>query len=132
MMRASSAPCGRGSKNQQFSLPFFFSSAGGVGGADKKWKGNFWFCFAVSDYKMNICIIAFVILSSCSFLRPHGDRGASSPSLVVNWNSVPSTTDSDNSSKWNLAIQNSLRNGEAQNLYVLDPPSRSHTNPRRF
>jgi len=31
---------------QKFSLPFFFSSAGGVGGADKKWKGNFWFCFA--------------------------------------------------------------------------------------
>jgi DNA-binding XRE family transcriptional regulator len=48
MMRASSAPCGRGSKNQKFSLPFLFSSAGGVGGADKKWKGNFWFCFAVS------------------------------------------------------------------------------------
>ena len=46
--RASSAPCGRGSKNQKFSLPFFFSSAGGVGGADKKWKGNFWFCFAAS------------------------------------------------------------------------------------
>jgi DNA-binding XRE family transcriptional regulator len=47
MMRASSAPFGRGSKNQKFSLPFLFSSAGGVGGADKKWKGNFWFCFAV-------------------------------------------------------------------------------------
>ena len=30
-------------QNQKFSLPFFFSSAGGVGGADKKWKGNFWF-----------------------------------------------------------------------------------------
>jgi hypothetical protein len=73
MMRTSSAPCGRGSKNQKFSLPFFFSSAGGVGGADKKWKGNFWFCFAVSDYKMNICIIAFVVLWSCSFLRPHGE-----------------------------------------------------------
>ena len=47
MARASSAPFGRGSKNQKFSLPFLFSSAGGVGGADKKWKGNFWFCFAV-------------------------------------------------------------------------------------
>ena len=45
-LRASSAPFGRGSKNQKFSLPFLFSSAGGVGGADKKWKGNFWFCFA--------------------------------------------------------------------------------------
>ncbi|OGY61363.1 MAG: hypothetical protein A3H06_00475 [Candidatus Colwellbacteria bacterium RIFCSPLOWO2_12_FULL_44_13] len=27
-------------------LPYFRFSAGGVGGADKKWKGNFWFCFA--------------------------------------------------------------------------------------
>jgi len=46
-MRASSAPCGRGSKNQKFSLPFFFRlSAVGVWGADKKWKRNFWFCFA--------------------------------------------------------------------------------------
>ena len=73
MMRASSAPCGRGSKNQKFSLPFFFSSAGGVGGADKKWKGNFWFCFAATDYEMNICIISFVVLWSCSFLRPCGE-----------------------------------------------------------
>ena len=48
--RTSSAPFGRGSKTQKFFLPFFFSSAEGVGGADKKWKGNFWFCFAVSKY----------------------------------------------------------------------------------
>src|SRR3989344_3264111 len=53
ILRASSASFGRGSKNQKFSLPFFFSSAGGVGGADKKWKRNFWFCFAVSDYKIS-------------------------------------------------------------------------------
>jgi len=26
--------------------------------------------------------------------------------------------------KWSLAMQNSLRNGEAQNLYALGPPSR--------
>jgi hypothetical protein len=32
------SPCGRGSKNQKFSLHFLFSSAGGVGGADKKGK----------------------------------------------------------------------------------------------
>ena len=79
MMRASSAPCGRGSKNQKFSLPFLFSSClpagrrAGVGGADKKWKGNFWFCFAASDYEMNILIISFVVLWSCSFLRPCGE-----------------------------------------------------------
>ena len=34
-------------------LPYFRFSAGGVGGADKKWKGNFWFCFAASDYEMS-------------------------------------------------------------------------------
>src|SRR3989344_1580072 len=73
MMRASSAPFGRGGKKQKFFFLSFLFSAGGVGGADKKWKGNFWFCFAVSDYKMNICIIAFVVLWRCSFLRPHGE-----------------------------------------------------------
>ena len=60
ILRASSAPCGRGSKDQKFSLPFFFSSAGGVGGADKKWKGNFWFCFAVSDYEKSNLILTFL------------------------------------------------------------------------
>jgi len=38
-MRASSAPCGRGSKNQKFSLPFFFSSAGSVGG-EEAWDAS--------------------------------------------------------------------------------------------
>ena len=38
----------RADETQKFSLPFLFSSAESVGGADKKWKGNFWFCFAVS------------------------------------------------------------------------------------
>ena len=33
----------------------------------------------------------------CSFLHPHGDRGASSPRLVVAWDSVPSTEFSGNS-----------------------------------
>src|SRR3989338_6949242 len=47
MMRASSAPCGRGSKNQKFSLPFFFFSAGGVGGGGKK-KKKFFFPFFFS------------------------------------------------------------------------------------
>jgi hypothetical protein len=35
--------------------------------------------------------------------------------------------------KWSLAIQNSLRNGEAQNPYALGPPSRPRAiHPRRF
>src|SRR3990167_11209268 len=49
IMRTSSAPFGRGSKNQKFSFLSFRFSAEGVGGADKKWKGNFWFCFAASE-----------------------------------------------------------------------------------
>ena len=60
-------------QNQKFPFHFFFRFAVGVGGADKKWKGNFWFCFAASDYEMNICIISFVVLWSCSFFRPHGE-----------------------------------------------------------
>jgi len=28
----------------------------------------------------------------CSFLHPHGDRGASSPRLVVVWGSIPPIT----------------------------------------
>ena len=38
-------------QNPKIFLPFFRFSAGGVGGADKKWKGNFWFCFAASYYE---------------------------------------------------------------------------------
>ena len=34
---------------------------------------NFWFCFATSDYEMNIFIISFVVFWSCSFLRPCGE-----------------------------------------------------------
>ena len=34
--------------------------AGGVGGADKKWKGNFWFCFAVSVSEKNNLILTFL------------------------------------------------------------------------
>ena len=54
-------------------LIFLLFLGGGVGGADKKWKGNFWFCFAASDYEMNIFIISFVVYSRCSFLRPCGE-----------------------------------------------------------
>ena len=73
MMRASSAPFGRGSKTKKFPLHSYFSSGGVGGGADKKWKGNFWFGFAATDYEMNICIISFVVPWSCSFLRPCGE-----------------------------------------------------------
>ncbi|MCR4329514.1 MAG: hypothetical protein NUV65_03135, partial [Candidatus Roizmanbacteria bacterium] len=39
----------------------------------KKWKGIFWFCFAVSvSEKSNLILLHL----DCSFLRPHGDRDA--------------------------------------------------------
>src|SRR3989338_8603025 len=41
--------------------------------AEKEWKGNFWFCFAVSVSEKSIIILSPF---DCSFLRPHGDRGA--------------------------------------------------------
>ena len=60
----------------------------------------------------------------CSFLRPHGDRGALLSAFGGNSKLCASDNGSINSSKWSLAIQNSLRNGEAQILYVFAPPSR--------
>src|SRR3989344_617253 len=50
MRRAWPAPSGGGRKNKKFSFLIFSFWGGGVGGADKKWKGNFWFCFAASSY----------------------------------------------------------------------------------
>ena len=82
-MRASSAPCGRGCKNQKFFLPFLFSSAGGVGGADKKWKGNFWFCFAASDYEMS-WIYFITYRHTLSLISPSLRRDEALP-LGVQW-----------------------------------------------
>ncbi|KKQ97952.1 MAG: hypothetical protein UT22_C0006G0033 [Parcubacteria group bacterium GW2011_GWC2_39_11] len=68
--RASSAPFGRGSKNQKF--PFHFLSAPPTPPAEnlKLRKENFWFCFAVSvSEKSTIILKTF----DCSFLHPHGE-----------------------------------------------------------
>jgi hypothetical protein len=59
----------------------------------------------------------------CSFLHPHGDRGAPISAFCDKPTFYGFDCESANSSKWSLAIQNSLRNGEAQNLYVLTPPA---------
>ena len=74
MSRASSAPCGRGRKNQKFSFLNFRFSGGGVGGADKKWKGNFWFCFAATTLysitslcqRTTLAILKITIMSDSS------------------------------------------------------------------
>jgi len=52
-----------------------------VGGADKKWKGNFWFCFAASvSEKSSICILALLV---ALFFYFAARRGASSPRFVI-------------------------------------------------
>ena len=71
-MRASSASFGRGSKNQKFSLHFLFLG-GGCGGSRQKIERKFLvllrrFSLRKEQSYFNIFV--------CSFLHPHGDRGA--------------------------------------------------------
>ena len=61
ILRASTALADSRGQNPKIFLTFSFSSAGGVGGADKKWKGNFWFCFAGSMLKL-FNIFAIIVL----------------------------------------------------------------------
>ena len=117
-------------KKQKISLHFSRVSSPHPSTAKrKKWKGNFWFCFAVSVSEKSTISLSLLIalFSALTATEAH-----LYPRLVVTRNSVPSTADSDNSSKWSLAIQNSLRNGEAQYLYVFAPPSRAHTSSPPF
>ena len=58
-----------------------------MGGADKKWKGNFWFCFAVSvSEKSTIILSLFVAL----FSTLTATEVLSYPRLVVARNFVAS------------------------------------------
>src|SRR3989344_415144 len=41
-------------------LTFLIFLGGGWGGADKKWKGNFWFCFAASVSEKSNHTITFL------------------------------------------------------------------------
>jgi hypothetical protein len=80
-MRASHAPFGRVHQNPKFFLTTPFS-AGGVGGAGKKWKGKFLVLVPpLQDSKKSV----IYILSFCrSFLHPSRRQGAPpSPRLVV-------------------------------------------------
>ncbi len=109
-------------KNQKISLHFSRVSSPHPSTAKrkKKWKGNFWFCFAVSVSEKSNLILTFLF---ALFSTLTATEAPCYPRLAVALNSVPSAADSDNSSKWSLAIQNSLRNDEAQNLYVFAPPT---------
>src|SRR3989344_5028568 len=62
-------------KNQKISLHFprVSSPHPSTAKRKKKWKGNFWFCFAVSVSEKSNLILSYF---DCSFLHPHGDRGA--------------------------------------------------------
>jgi len=57
----------------------------------------------------------------CSFLRPHGDRGALVSTFGGSSKLCAFDGESANSSMWSLAIQNSLRNGEAQIFVCVCP-----------
>ena len=69
----------------------------------------------------------------CSFLHPHGDRGA--PVSVFGGSSILCAFDGGNinSSKWSLAMQNSLKEwrGSKIDMCLPHPPVRTH-HPRRF
>jgi hypothetical protein len=90
---------GRENKTKKF-LTSPFPSAGGVGGAE-----NIERKFLVLLRRFSLRKEHFFILSyfDCSFLRPHDDRGASSPSLVIALNSVTSTVDSGDSKNMDCA-----------------------------
>ena len=55
-----------------------------MGGADKKWKGNFWFCFAATDYEMNIFIISLCDYLDL-FISPSLRRDEALPLGVLWW-----------------------------------------------
>jgi len=137
-------------KNQKISLHFSRVSSPHPSTAKrkKKWKGNFWFCFAVSDYKMNIGII--LLCDYCALFIPPSSRrpeALSYPRSVVALESANHTQPPTHSP---LAFaragcfgvvcvrlvaprefsgdSKNMDCAKAQtNLYVLDPPSRSRT-----
>ena len=105
-------------KNQKISLPFFFSSAGGVGGADKKWKGNFWFCFAasVSEKSNHIITFLFALFSTLT-----ATEALPYPRLVVTLNSVASLTGRGNSKNMDCARHKQIC------MCLTHPPVRAQT-----
>jgi len=93
-----------------------------VGGADKKWKGNFWFCFAVSvSEKSNLILTFLFALFSVLTAR----RGASSPRSVVTLNSVAPFAGRGNSKNMDCARHKQI-------LLCLPRPPYARTNPSRF
>jgi hypothetical protein len=102
-MRASSAPCGRGSKNQKISLHFSRASSPHPSAAKrkKKWKGNFWFCFAVSVSEKSNLILTFLfaLFSALTATEAHPY-----PRLVVALTSANHTQPPQHSPLTSLAL----------------------------
>ena len=81
----------RGLAGPPFACRFlcFFVLAGGVGGADKKWKGNFWFCFRRFIPPERTCI--YILALWGYFVRPvlrHSRRCEALPVSAFCGNSV--------------------------------------------
>jgi hypothetical protein len=83
-------------KNQKISLHFSRVSPThpSTPKRKKKWKGNFWFCFAVSVSEKSTIILTllFALFSTLTATEAH-----SYPRLVVTLNSVPSMANSGKS-----------------------------------
>jgi hypothetical protein len=79
-------------KNQKISLHFSRASSPHPSAAKrkKKWKGIFWFCFAVSVSEKSNLILTFLfaLFSALTATEAHPY-----PRLVIALNSVPSTTE---------------------------------------
>src|SRR3989338_8018078 len=74
----------------------------------------------------------YFITFGCSFLRPHGDRGAPISAFSGNSKFCAFDGGSANLSKWSLAIQKFFKEWRGTNLYVFPPPPRAHTSSPPF
>ena len=91
--------------------------------------------FKYTNFKHNFLLRRFRLLKEqshynifvCSFLRPCGETRRFLSAFCGSSKLCAFDGGSTNSSKWSLAIQNSLRNGEAQIFMCLPlPPVRTH------
>src|SRR3989344_7661905 len=89
----------RQTDSESVNFPYLssFLRRGVWGEPTKKWKGNFWFCFAVSvsEKSNHIITFLFALFSALAATEAHPY-----PRLVVALNSVTSMVDSDNSRIW--------------------------------
>src|SRR3989338_8018080 len=118
-------------KNQKISLHFSRASSPHPSAAKrkKKWKGNFWFCFAVSVSEKSTIILSLLValFSALTATEAHPY-----PRLVVTLNFVPSTAEVPTYQNGASPYKSSLRNGEAQICMCFPPPPVRTHHPRHF